>query len=76
MEQTHLRTNLLKNHSRLTSTPANDFISPGVGQTTKLYSLYMPITASKPTSTIEKKSDNVQMQEGSGNNVDNIEDKM
>jgi hypothetical protein len=38
----------------LTSTPANDFISPGVGQTTKLYSLYMPITASKPTSTIEK----------------------
>jgi len=46
----------LSNHSyvNLLSNPLNDYVNPGVGMTTRLYSLYVPIRSMKPKFIIEK----------------------
>jgi hypothetical protein len=64
-------TSFTSRHGRLTSTPAIDYISPGVGLTTRLYSMYVPLYSQKPKYSISKetqveKETNLQ-QEGSGN---------
>ena len=51
---------------RLTSTPANNFVTPGIGQITKLYSFYTPLHSQKPTHAIEKQISSSLNQEGSG----------
>ena len=53
-------------HFRLTSTPANNFVTPGIGQITKLYRFYTPLHSRKPTHAIEKQITTSLNQEGSG----------
>ena len=52
---------------RLTSTPATDFVNPGIGSQINLFSFYVPLNSTKPIHTIEKVNENEQEQEGSGN---------
>jgi len=49
----------LSNHSyvNLMSNPLNDYVNPGIGMATRLYSLYVPIQSIKPKFTIEKESE-------------------
>jgi hypothetical protein len=51
---------------RLTSTPANNYVTPGIGQITKLYTFYTPLTSQKPSHAIEKQITSALNQEGAG----------
>lgn len=64
----------------LTATPGRDLINPGIGQITRLYSFYVPLTGlSNPyeITKIDNKSSNelnINNQEGFGEeNVDNVD---
>ena len=50
---------------RLTSTPATDFVNPGIGCEISLFSFYIPLNATKPIHTKQKILENDQ--EGLGN---------
>jgi|LakMenEpi03Aug12_release.lakeMendotaPanAssembly.Ray.scaffolds.fasta_scaffold1258993_1 hypothetical protein len=52
---------------RLPASPANNYITPGIGQITKLYSFYIPTHRQKPTHSINKEIHSNLNQEGSGN---------
>jgi hypothetical protein len=49
---------------RLTSTPATDYINPGIGAEINLFSFYVPLHSTKPLHSIQKVVQ--QEQEGSG----------
>jgi hypothetical protein len=59
---------------RLSSTPATDYVNPGIGAEINMFSFYVPIHSTKPLHSIEKISD--QEQEGSGNVTKDDEDIM
>jgi hypothetical protein len=61
--------NPLLGHSgqRLTSTPAIDFVNPGIGAEINMFSFYVPIHSTKSLHSIQKVSDQKEEQEGSGN---------
>ncbi len=53
---------------RLTPFPATDYVNPGVGQITRLYSFYVPLhVKSLHSQTKNEPNVEAQMQEGSGN---------
>jgi hypothetical protein len=49
---------------RLTSSPATDFVNPGIGGEINMFSFYVPLHSTKPIHTIEKKME--KEQEGLG----------
>ena len=51
---------------RLTPYPATDFVNPGLGQISRLYSFYVPLYTQKNIHAIEKKVENVDNLEGNG----------
>jgi hypothetical protein len=62
---------------RLTPFPATDFVNPGLGQISRLYSFYVPLYTQKNIHTIEKQievQDNTNL-EGSGENSNFNEEK-
>lgn len=61
------------NGNRLTSTPANYFVNPGVGQITRLYSIYVPMYSKVSEHMIEKEKINSD-QSGKGEIDDKKED--
>jgi hypothetical protein len=50
---------------RLSSTPSKDYINPGVGQISRIYSLYVPLHLNNSPHVIEKVND-VMTQDGEG----------
>jgi hypothetical protein len=52
---------------RLPANPANNYVTPGIGQVTKLYSFYVPTHNQKPIHSINKETHSTLNQEGSGN---------
>jgi hypothetical protein len=56
---------------RLTSSPAHNYVTPGIGQITKLYTFYTPLNHRKPTHAIEKEVTPALNQEGSGTIMEN-----
>ena len=50
---------------KLSSYPANDFVNPGVGQITRLYSFYVPLYSNRNLHELEKKN-SLENLEGSG----------
>ena len=59
--------NPLMGHSgqRLGSTPAIDYVNPGIGAEINMFSFYVPVHSTKSLHSIQKVSE--QEQEGSGN---------
>jgi hypothetical protein len=51
---------------RLSSSPAHNYVTPGIGQITKLYTFYTPLNSRKPIHAIEKEVSSALNQEGSG----------
>ena len=68
--------NPIMGHSgqRLTSTPATDYVNPGVGAEINLFSFYVPLHSTKPLHSIQKVVQ--QEQAGSGNVSDEVSDKV
>ena len=68
--------NPIMGHSgqRLTSTPATDYVNPGVGAEINLFSFYVPLHSTKPLHLIQKIVP--QEQEGSGNIDEEDSDKV
>ncbi len=56
----------------LTSTPAIDYINPGIGQISRLYSFYVPLFNNESTHKIEKETE--QLGSGVDNNSENNSD--
>ena len=56
---------------QLTPFPANDFVNPGLGQISRLYSFYVPLYSNCNSSTQIKKKVDIDNLEGSGNVVEN-----
>jgi len=48
----------------LTPYPAIDYVNPGLGQATRLFSFYVPLHSNQSPFTIEKQEDNAMSQEG------------
>ena len=68
---------------RLSAFPATDFVNPGLGQISRLYSFYVPLYNARSLHTIQKKMSEVGAEnlEGSGNlnpteNVDSSENEL
>ena len=57
---------------RLTSTPANDFVNPGIGSEVNLFSFYVPLHVTKSIHTKQKVIE--KEQEGLGNNEEDESD--
>jgi hypothetical protein len=62
-----LNPNFTRTNVRLPATPANNFITPGIGQITKLYSFYVPTHTQRAVHSINKEIHSKLNQEGSGN---------
>jgi hypothetical protein len=60
---------------RLPAAPANNYVTPGIGQITKLYSFYVPTHTQKSRHSISKEIHSNLNQEGSGNSEEIKEDK-
>jgi hypothetical protein len=60
------RPNFGGSNFRLTGTPAHNFVTPGIGQITNLYSFYTPLHSQRPLHAIQKEVSTSLNQEGSG----------
>jgi hypothetical protein len=54
---------------RLSSTPSKDYVNPGVGQISRIYSLYIPMHSNNSPHLIEKVNETLE-QEGEGESKD------
>jgi hypothetical protein len=54
---------------RLPSAPAYNYVTPGIGQITKLYSFYVPTNSQKSLHSIDKETHSTLNQEGSGKDI-------
>ena len=52
-------------YPKLTPFPANDFVNPGLGQISRLYSFYVPLYSQNNLHSVSKKV-NIENLEGSG----------
>lgn len=60
-------------YPKLTPYPANDFVNPGLGQISRLYSFYVPLHSHYNLHSVSKKV-NIENLEGSGQNSENSEE--
>jgi hypothetical protein len=62
---------------RLSSTPLKDYVNPGVGQISRIYSLFVPIHSNSSPHLIEKVNDVTDQEgEGEGNVMDEDEGEL